>query len=192
MPESCIMKPPAVVTKVQAEGFGRLNQFTVLRPATKPIINFLRYTFAKAVVVLLSVNMLISCYEEDMTVKVVGVIPPTFNLSGSGRFVFFSVTEINPENQNRVPFERDSGKDKVLWQIAPTSLTPEQRVIRKLPPITYGVVPEGWTQRIPQQGTPPTLLRGSVYQAGGPTTDANGGFVWFKVQDGKPVTLNVQ
>ena len=150
------------------------------------------YTFAKAVVLLLSVSMFISCYEEDMTVKVGGGITPTFNLKGSGQLVFFNVTEVDPENVNRVPFERDSREDKILWQIAPTSLTREQRVIRKIPPITYGVLPEGWTQRIPQQGTPPTLEEGTVYQSGGPATNANGGSVWFKVQDGKPFTLNVQ
>lgn len=45
-------------------------------------------------------------------------MPPAFRLSGSGNLAFFSVSEVAKDNQHRIPFERDSNKDTLLWQIA--------------------------------------------------------------------------
>jgi hypothetical protein len=131
-----------------------------------------------------------ACYEQDMTISIDDQNPPTFKLSGSGNLTFFGVWEVALENQRRLPSERDEGKDTVLWQIWPSNLGRDARVIRRLPPITYGSLPTGFTQKIPERGHPPVLIEGKVYEAGGPASNANGGSVWFTVKNGKVVKVD--
>jgi len=123
--------------------------------------------------------------EVDMQVSVDGKVPPTFTMQGSGYLVFFIVSEISPENQKLAPGQRDSSKDRVIWNIRPTETSYENLRIRNLPSIKYGEVPPGFTQKEPAQGNPPALVEGKVYEAGGPNTGANGGFVWFVIRNGK-------
>jgi hypothetical protein len=152
-----------------------------------------RFSFisaSKTILLLIPLCIFTACYEEDMTVSVTEHIPPTFKLSGSGNLAFFSVSEVANENQQRIPFERDSDKNTVLWQIWPDGLTPEARVIRRLPAITYAVVPPGFIQKIPSEGAPSALVEGKIYEAGGPASNANGGFVWFTIQKGKVVKVD--
>jgi len=143
-----------------------------------------------AILLLLVVSMFIACYEEDMTITTDQRNPPTFKLSGSGNLAFFTVSEVVRENQHLTPFERDSDKNIVLWQIWPNNLSPEAKVIRRLQPITYGSVPAGFVQKIPLDGFPPDLVEGKIYEAGGPASNANGGFIWFTIQEGKVVKVD--
>jgi hypothetical protein len=144
----------------------------------------------KKILLLIPFIVFIACYERDMSVSVAEHLPPTFKLSGSGNLAFFSVSEVAKENQHRIPFERDSDKDTVLWQIWPDGLTPEAKALKRLPPIIYGVVPPGFRQKIPSEGTPPSLIEGKIYDAGGPASNANGGFVWFTIKKGKVVKVD--
>lgn len=142
------------------------------------------------ILLLLAAFVFSSCYEEDMTISIDERNPPTFKLSGSGNLAFFGVWEVAPENQRRLPSERDGDKDLLLWQIWPNGLTSEEKVIRRLPAITYGSVPTGFVQKTPLNGAPPALVEGKVYEAGGPASNANGGFLWFKIQAGKIVKVD--
>jgi hypothetical protein len=131
-----------------------------------------------------------ACYEDDMTISLDQGTPPTFKLSGSGNLVFFGVWEVSEENKRRIPSERNGNDDTILWQIWPTGLSRDKTVVRRLPPITYGLVPAGFVQKTPQDGAPPNLVEGRIYEAGGPNTNANGGFVWFTIKGGKVVKVD--
>jgi len=90
--------------------------------------------------------------ERPMTIAVTkDSNPPSFRLSGSGRLVFLAVSEVLP---NKTP----SLDDPVLWKIKPT----EENLISSLPKITYSVVPPGFTQTAPTNGTPQPLLEGRL------------------------------
>lgn len=116
--------------------------------------------------------------ERAMTIKMTASNPPTFELSGSGRLFFFSVFE--------VPQGRPSSiDDPKMWEIRPI----DENLISKLPAITYGVVPTGFKQTIPDAGAPPALIEGKVYEAGGPALEANGGSIRFTIRDGKAVEV---
>src|SRR6185436_8006830 len=94
--------------------------------------------------------------EQDMTITISQANPPSFKLSGSGSLIFFSVFE-------PVQGRRPTIDDPKMWEIRPIS---ENR-IPKLPPITYGIVPEGFRQITPSDGaSPPPLVEGKVYKAG--------------------------
>ncbi len=147
-----------------------------------------RTSAASLAVVLLLATLGISTFagcEVDMQVSVDGKVPPTFTMEGSGYLAFFIVSEISPENQKLAPAQRDSRKNRLLWDIRPTDTTYEDLRIRNLPPIKYGEIPPGFSQKQPAQGNPPALVEGKVYEAGGPNTEANGGFVWFIIRNGK-------
>lgn len=115
--------------------------------------------------------------ERRMTVTINAANPPTFQLSGSGRLIFFTVYE---------PVQgRPSINDPKMWEIRPT----DENLISKLPNITYGVIPPGFKQTIPTAGIPPPLVEGKVYNAGGPAFEADGGSIRFTIKDGKPVEI---
>ena len=117
-----------------------------------------------------------SC-ERDMTLTMNEANPPTFKLSGSGRLIFFAVSEPVPG--------RPSIDDPLMWEIRPA----EENLISRLPEITYGVVPPGFRQLTPLEGQPPPLVEGKLYQAGGPAFDANGGSIRFTIRDGRPIEV---
>ena len=134
---------------------------------------------ALVAVTVVFVASLVAC-ERNMTIAVVNQSnPPSFTLSGSGRLVFFSVFEV-PRDR---PLSIDDPK---MWEIRPV----DENLISKLPHITYGVVPPGFQQTIPKTGTPPLLVEGTLYEAGGPAFDANGGAIRFTIKDGKIVIVS--
>jgi hypothetical protein len=139
----------------------------------------------KGIVLFLLVFVFTACFEEDMEISIEDRLPPTFKLSGSGNLAFFGVWEVSLDNQRRVPSERDGDDDTVLWQIWPNGLSSDARVLRRLPPITYGTLPAGFIQKVPETGAPPSLVEGKIYEAGGPASNGRGGFVWFKIENGR-------
>ena len=89
--------------------------------------------------------------ERDMHIKIDGKNPPTFTLSGSGNLVFLSLGEVY---NNKPPLL--GAPD--LWKIRPN----DDNKISRLPSITYGIVPKGFTQVVPESGAPPPLIEGKV------------------------------
>jgi hypothetical protein len=125
--------------------------------------------------------------EVDTRVSINGRNPPTFRFQGTGYLTFFTVKEIVPENQNIPDVEQDQAKNQIIWWIWPSKSLDMPMSETAL--ITYGRVPTGFYQKIPQDGAPPTLIEGKVYEAGGPAASAHGGYVRFVVRDGKTVEI---
>jgi len=74
--------------------------------------------------------------------------------------------------------------EAVLWKITPNS-TKTGTV--PLGPITYGIVPTGWSQTVPDRGLPPPLVEGRVYHAGGLEIEMPESVVKFRIASGKVV-----
>lgn len=99
-------------------------------------------------------------------------------MSGSGEVqsVFtYKVTE-----DGRVP-----PKDSELWVIIPKA----RLAASASPKITYGIVPDGFSQKVPAVGSPPILEEGGVYGIGAITTEAPGGDIWFTIKNSKAVRV---
>jgi len=140
---------------------------------------FNRKTTSSVIGLIMSLMILVTLTgcERSMTVTMDGANPPTFKLSGSGRLIFFTVFE---------PVQgRPSIDDPKMWEIRPI----DNNLISELPAITYGVVPKGFRQTIPNTGAPPTLVEGKVYEAGGPAFNADGGSISFAIKDGRAVEV---
>ena len=123
--------------------------------------------------------------ERDTVVSVEGGNPPTFKLTGSGTQDFLLVREASPDeiaDPDRRPHDPE-----YLWELRPKGTNPPAD---DWPPITYGTVPENFRQYIPSDGgKPKPLEEGKTYLAGGSASGANGGAVYFKIENGKPTEI---
>ena len=113
-------------------------------------------------------------------------IPPTFTYKGN-RFAecctnlnFFVVSEIDIEGNK-------PEKEKYIWWIWPNE--GKNGEYDNLPAFTYGKVPDGWRQTVPEQGEPPLLIEGKTYTAGGNFISGNDAHLLFTIRNGKAVWL---
>lgn len=119
--------------------------------------------------------------ERNTIVSVEGGNPPIFRLKGSGRQDFLLVRELSDKeiaDPSIRPVETD-----VLWELRPKG--PTQPPADSWPAITYGTVPADFIQTTPAVGKPNPLVEGKAYEAGGSASSANGGSVWFKIENGQ-------
>lgn len=141
----------------------------------------------KLATIIFSVIAFFGC-ETDMSVTTDGKNPPSFSFSGSGNLISFAVMEVPPENQKQT-IQRSSDANLLLWEIEPTNA---ENKIRRLPVIAYGKLPPGFTQKFPADGSAPRpLVEGKIYEVGGPAYGANGGLMWFKLQENKSIQVPI-
>ena len=127
---------------------------------------------------LLVANM--SCGEPHVAIEIDNQVPPSFKFEGRGAIPFLVVYELPS------PDTADMADAKVIWDIRPNDLA-HARV--PVGPIKYGIVPEGFVQKVPREGPPPALQDGKSYQAGGPPIEMPNGYLRFTIQNGKAVKL---
>ncbi len=146
--------------------------------------------FIKLLLTLFVSCALLNC-DSGVTVRMNNSVPPSFTFSQNDSHVdyldFFVVTEIAPENVRVGRHEQNQKKNVTIWVIWPKGNS--EGTISNLPPITYGKVPEGFTQEIPAEGAPPPLTEGKVYEAGGPEVSMRNGVIRFTIRDGKAVEV---
>jgi len=140
---------------------------------------------------LLFVSLLLAC-TTGVTISMDSGSPPTFkfrrNFSEVNTLPFFDVIQVAPENQNLPYQDQQFEKNVTVWRIVPEKVdTP----IDKLPSITYGRVPVGFIQKTPENGSPPSLAEGKLYQAGGPPVMMRRAIIRFVIRDGKAVQIPI-
>jgi hypothetical protein len=124
---------------------------------------------------------LIGC-ERATQVKLKGGTSPVFNLSGSGEVECFTV--FGPDFMTKAEKPRD--ENFALWKIEPSDGF-HGTWIGKLGSITYGAVPEGYTQTIPKEGTPPPLMEGQKYFYFVETANAPGAGGYLEIRRSRAV-----
>jgi hypothetical protein len=131
----------------------------------------------------MAIWLLSSGCEIDTKGHVNSENPPTIKLSGSGRIYFLRVLE---EPVDQKDFWKNTGG---IWQIEPDGEMKEKSIFH-YPAIEYGVVPNGFIQVVPEDGSPPAPLEeGKTYNVFAPTSGANGGGVRLTIRNGKCVEL---
>ena len=115
--------------------------------------------------------------------------PPVFGLHGNGNLNFFWVSEVGAAEPIPEDVRSSDGKNRLIWEIWPSDLPDTS--IGKLPRIAYGKVPDGFNQKIPAQAEAPALIEGKIYEAGGPSSNANMQIFRFTIRDGKAVSLEL-
>ncbi len=120
---------------------------------------------------------------KSLSVSINDNNPPVFTFS-AGQFA-----ECCTHLAFFVVYEVTTGKEpKVIWQIRPKSGTDNSA--KGLPQITYGQVPQGFEQLVPDVGTAPVLQEGRVYTASGPRIEVPEAFVMFRIQNGKAIRMS--
>ena len=162
--------------------------------------NAMRHRELTAFFTLLCVLMLASC-EVDTRVRVSNDNPPKFTFSGSGVLAQLYVTgpftldELKMlagdkpiTTEERAKIQQVIGNDRILWQLNPT----RRQSITRLSEITYGVVPEGFTQVYPKDNQKPLpLSEGNYYSVYPPSYNANHRTTDFLVQNGQIVEVTI-
>ena len=124
---------------------------------------------------LLLAGFSLSACERSLRADVKGGIPPTFRFYGDDLMHHFFVCPELPQDQRN--------EKNAIWQIAP-----DRKHNNKWPlDITYGVVPEGFTQITPRGGEPPPSLEADKRYTYHFVRGSGGGGGGFIIRDGKVV-----
>lgn len=137
----------------------------------------LRSTFA---LVLMACSF--SGCEWPTRVNLKGGAAPVFDLSGSGEVECFTV--FGPDFMTKA--EKPSDENFAVWKIEPSGGF-HGTWISKLGSITYGVVPEGYAQTIPKEGTPVRLMEGQKYFYVVVTANAPGASGYFEIRNSRAI-----
>ena len=111
----------------------------------------MKHRYLKLILILSLCLSSLSC-EPRLTAKILEGYPPTFHLDGDDTLLHFFVCPELPQDQRN--------EKNAIWQIAPDSEHNKSWPID----ITYGTVPQGFTQIVPKNGErPPELEAGKRY-----------------------------
>jgi hypothetical protein len=129
-------------------------------------------------------SMIIACDRPDTTIYVAmdDKAPPTFSFSGPWWAIKFEVTELSDEDPT--PANKYTVDDRPVWTIS----LPEGRRVKSWPKVTYGMIPEGFSQTLPSGGTPPELVEGKRCVAQALDTSRSGGAIYFIIRNGKLIS----
>jgi len=132
-----------------------------------------------SVVFLLVILILVGCEEHPYKVSIDGKVPPAFKLKTIDGVYFIRIIK-SPAPESEI-YPNEAG----IWQIEP-----DKNVERyPYPDIKYGLVPNGFIQKIPKDGSaPPALKEGEEYLFFAPTP-ANIQPIKFKIENGRSVIL---
>ena len=139
-----------------------------------------------SIVILVVVSVSLNSCSRRSTIKLVSnSAPPTFDITGRAELDWIWVQ--GPfQNPHEPAPEIKTGSDPkeiILWQIRP----PGHRFIpmNEVPKIVYGLLPEGWEQEIPRDGSHPALLNGYVYYIGVIPARGGGAEMCIFLKDGQ-------
>ena len=118
-------------------------------------------------------------FERDTEIEIDGKNPPTFTLSGNGQLSLIEVTDLSTSDVSVYAPER------IMWRIRPIG----ENTPSRLPKITYGILPSGFSQEIPAIGGPPILAEEKPYQLSAPTSNANTGSMMFLIRHGQALRI---
>ena len=120
------------------------------------------------------------CEEHPYKVVIDGKVPPAFKIKTIDSMYFIRIVK-SPAPESEI-YPNEAG----IWQIE----LDKNVKTNQYPEIKYGVVPEGFIQKIPKDGSaPPELKEGEEYLFFAPTL-ANIKTVKFKIENGKSVIIN--
>ncbi len=138
---------------------------------------------SRALLATVLTTIVVSCDEgERIHFDLLERMPPAFSVSGHGVVDDIVVLEL-PSNET--PADPWSPKGETIWRIS----TPKRMSAKDFPMITYGNIPDGFSQTVPERGRPPELAEGRIYAAQHHEIDGSGGNLFFAIRGGKAVNV---
>jgi len=132
-------------------------------------------------------------------VKVEGSTTPIFVLSGSGDLSSFSGYPVSPSDFKigrtvKGLFDDSFFNEPPVWRIEVQGDLMHGRRVEDIGRLTYGVVPPGYKQKIPMEGSAAgAIIQGREYYFHCETTNAPTASGGFRVNDGKanPIVIGL-
>jgi len=122
----------------------------------------------------------IGCEEHPYKVSIDGKVPPSFTIKTYDSVYFVRILKYPVEPKTDI-YPNEAG----IWQIEQKGSWRQVST-----EIEYGMVPDGFIQKVPKDGSaPPALKEGEEYLFFAPTT-ANFDGIRFKIENGKTVIVD--
>ena len=112
-------------------------------------------------------TLLSTCVQNPSTISLVDAGKATFRITGQQKlqWIWFKGPYQHEEGPPPPISQDDDPKKIIIWKIAPPGF--KDISMDSAPLVTYGVLPDGWEQEIPEDKTqPPALLDGYWYSIG--------------------------
>jgi hypothetical protein len=126
-----------------------------------------------------------SC-EHNPKVLIEYGVPPRFQLSGPGTLKYFV---ISGPDLKRDAANRQGDGDYLQLRIDYWKLIPSERArhqsLDEIGSVVYGQVPDGLIQVLPEQGPPPPLVEGDLYNVHLEPNDSYSFNTFFTIRNGK-------
>lgn len=129
-----------------------------------------------------------SC-EHRRRVVIESGSPPQFRISGPGSLDHFEITgpDLDRDASNRRGNRDYLPAMKVYWRLAPTPDT--KQALEGIGTIRYGQIPRGLIQVYPEQGPPPPLVEGDLYNVHLEPDNSDSFNTFFSIREGKIVAV---
>ena len=119
----------------------------------------------------------------DFNVDIDSKAPESFVFDGQSTISDFEIWDV-PRTKPLNKINPFTANGKTIWKIAPT----DKRAGNAWPKITYGMVPEGFSQSVPANGSPPKLIETKLYAACISNGDRNS-VLYFEIRNGRTVNV---
>jgi hypothetical protein len=131
------------------------------------------------------VTLAIACHQEpDLNLDIHDKMPPSFSFGGRTLAVEFEMFEV-PRTKHLSKIDPFTVKGEAFWKIT----APGKMKAADWPAVTYGDIPRGFSQNVPDDRPAPKLVQGKLYVARiigerGYTTG-----LFFEIRNGKIVNV---
>jgi hypothetical protein len=140
-----------------------------------------------ALIAFVLATIIVACAQEpDLHLDFKDKLPPLFTFSGRSFAVAFEIQEV-PRSKPLGEVDPFTVEGRAIWKITLGSKIKAD----DWPSITYGEVPTGFSQSVPEQGPPPQLAENKLYLAriiAGLDYDYKSQF-FFEVRNGRIVNV---
>ena len=139
---------------------------------------------SKMIILILAGAMIVSAcaQESDLNFDVADKTGPSFSFSGRSVGVSFEISELPQSN----PLSKAYGLEgERIWKISARSGTQAAQ----WPTVSYGDLPKGFSQTLPDHGPPPKLAQGKLYVARFIGDRHDNASIYFKIENGELVNV---
>ena len=138
-----------------------------------------------SIITLAATMMVVACGQETvLNIFLEEKETPSFSFSGSAFAGNFEILELPGTELKKINPYSFSGK--TIWKIS----SRERIKADKWPAVTYGDVPSGFLQTIPERDSPPKLAADKLYAATIVGDKQSKTVLFFEIRNGRPVEVS--
>jgi hypothetical protein len=139
-----------------------------------------------ALAMMVAAMIVVACGQETvLNIFLEDKTSTSFSFSGNARAIDFEILEL-PRTKPLSKTNPYSFNGETIWKISTTQGIKAD----KWPGITYGEIPIGFSQTIPDHGLPPRLSENKLYVGRIVVTKDSQSVLFFEIRNGKPINVS--